>query len=122
MGWTMSSLPLHVTVTPGSPTTGQHTLKTASTKTHSPGRSLAHPGLYSDTLLRSVRWDIGSALDDSQAHCTFLVIPCCLGDPHMKYLCQPEITILAHVDTHSEPPKYYFKPPDHWQGQPKGLL
>ena len=59
---------------------------------------------------------------DPAAHCTFLVVPCRAGDPHMKFLGQPEVTILAHVDSHSEPPKYYFRPPNHWQGQPKGPM
>jgi len=51
-----------------------------------------------------------------------MVLPVRLGDPHMKLLRQPEVTILAHVSESAERSDYLFRPPFHWQGHPMSPL
>ena len=87
------------------------------------GCSQAHPGPDAVSVDKALRWAIGSAaVTGAPPTCTFLVVPAAGTAMYKKYLRQPEITILAHVDSSGDQSRYNFLPPYFWQGHPLSPL
>jgi len=87
------------------------------------GCSQAHPGPDAVSVDKALRWAIGSAtVAGAPPTCTFLVVPAPGTDMYKKYLRQPEVTLLAHIDSLGDQSRYNFHPPNFWQGHPLSPL